>query len=74
MLNILFHRYIGIDYSGAQTYLHKIRQWQELGYHVKLLLLSLPNADVAIARVAAHVSQGGHNIPEKLFAEDLMPV
>ncbi|MDD2367482.1 MAG: zeta toxin family protein [Desulfuromonadaceae bacterium] len=52
---------------SGRSYLHKIRQWQELGYHVKLLFLSLPNADVAIARVAARVSQGGHNIPENII-------
>ena len=52
---------------SGRSYLHKIRQWQKLGYHVKLLFLSLPNADVAIARVAARVSQGGHNIPENII-------
>lgn len=52
---------------SGRSYLRKIRQWQELGYHVKLLFLSLPNADVAIARVAARVSQGGHNIPENII-------
>jgi len=52
---------------SGRSYLHKIRQWQELGYHVKLLFLSLPNADVAIARVAARVSQGGHNISENII-------
>jgi predicted ABC-type ATPase len=39
----------------------------QVSYHVKLLFLSLPNADVAIARVAARVSQGGHNIPENII-------
>jgi predicted ABC-type ATPase len=53
---------------SGRSYLHKIRQWQELGYHIKLLFLSLPNADVAIARVAARVSQGGHNIPENIIS------
>ena len=52
---------------SGRSHIHKIRQWQELGYHVKLLFLSLPNADVAIARVAARVSQGGHNIPENII-------
>ena len=52
---------------SGRAYLHKIRQWQELGYHVKLLFLSLPNADVAVARVAARVAQGGHNIPEDII-------
>jgi predicted ABC-type ATPase len=52
---------------SGRAYLHKIRQWRELGYNVKLLFLSLPNADVAVARVAARVAQGGHNVPEEII-------
>ncbi len=52
---------------SGRAYLHKIQQWQKLGYHVKLLFLSLPTSDVAIARVAARVSQGGHNITEDVI-------
>ena len=52
---------------SGRTNLHKIQQWQKIGYHVKLLFLSLPNSDVAVARVAARVSQGGHNIPEDVI-------
>lgn len=52
---------------SGRAYLHKIQQWQKLGYHVKLLFLSLPTSDVAVARVAARVSQGGHNIPEDVI-------
>lgn len=29
-----------------------------------LVFLSLPAADMAVARVAARVTQGGHNVPE----------
>jgi len=46
------------------TYKHKIEEWQKIGYHVKLIFLSLPDANMAVARVAARVAQGGHNIPE----------
>lgn len=52
---------------SGRAYLHKIREWQKIGYHVKLIFLSLPAADVAIARVAARVAQGGHNIPEEVI-------
>ena len=31
-------------------------------YKVRLVFLSLPDADIAIARVAARVAQGGHNV------------
>ena len=46
------------------VYLRHIRDWRELGYHVSLFFLRLPSADMAIARVAERVRQGGHNIPE----------
>lgn len=44
-----------------------IQEWRNLGYHVKLIFLSLPNADMAVARVAARVAQGGHNVPEDVI-------
>ena len=34
------------------------------GYRVHLAFLSLPAADLAVARVAERVSQGGHDVPE----------
>lgn len=46
------------------TYTQMIPVWQSSGYAVKLIFLSLPNADMAVQRVAARVAQGGHNIPE----------
>lgn len=52
---------------SGRTYARLIREWQGLGYHVKLIFLSLPNADMAVARVAARVAQGGHNVPEEVI-------
>ncbi|MFA6062309.1 MAG: zeta toxin family protein [Gallionella sp.] len=46
------------------TYAQMIPVWQASGYAVKLIFLSLPNADIAVQRVATRVAQGGHNIPE----------
>jgi predicted ABC-type ATPase len=34
------------------------------GYQFHLVFLWLPNADMAVARVAARVREGGHNVPE----------
>jgi len=34
------------------------------GYRVHLTFLSLPDADLAVARVAERVLQGGHSVPE----------
>jgi len=49
------------------AYLGRIRQWRAQGYHVGLYFLRLPNAETAIARVAARVLQGGHHIPEAVI-------
>ena len=48
-------------------YLRQIEQWRAQGYRVKLFFLSLPDADVAVARVALRVRQGGHDIPEAVI-------
>jgi predicted ABC-type ATPase len=48
-------------------YLRQIKQWRAQGYRVKLFFLSLPDADAAVARVAARVRQGGHDIPEAVI-------
>ena len=34
---------------------------------LKLIFLQLPSAEVAIARVASRVSQGGHNVAEAVI-------
>ena len=52
---------------SGHSYAQKIPQWQALGYHVKLIFLNLPSADMAIARVTARVAQGGHNVPEAVI-------
>jgi len=52
---------------SGHTYLRKIKIWQNLGCQVKLWFLSLPNNDVAVARVALRAAQGGHNIPEDVI-------
>lgn len=49
------------------SYLRLIGQWRAQGYMVKLFFLQLPDADAAVARVAARVRQGGHNIPEAVI-------
>jgi len=46
------------------TYARMIPCWRQAGYVVKLIFLSLPDADMALARVAARVAQGGHDVPE----------
>jgi predicted ABC-type ATPase len=45
-------------------YARQIPLWRRKGWFVKLAFLSLPSADMAVARVAGRVAQGGHDIPE----------
>jgi predicted ABC-type ATPase len=45
------------------AYLRRIRLWRQVGYHVSLFFLTLPTPELAIARVAERVLQGGHDIP-----------
>lgn len=52
---------------SGRGYVSKIPLWQANGYSITLIFLSLPDAETAIARVAARVRQGGHNIPEDVI-------
>lgn len=47
-----------------RTLAARIPQWQAQGYHVALSFVWLPNADMAVQRVAQRVQNGGHDIPE----------
>ena len=48
-------------------YLRHILQWRQLGCTVSLYFLSVPDVETAIARVAARVRQGGHDVPEAVI-------
>lgn len=49
------------------SYARHIPRWRKEGYHVKLVFLSLPSPELAVARVKSRVQQGGHDIPEKVI-------
>lgn len=49
------------------AYVAHIRRWRAQGYHVSLFFLALPDAEVAVARVAERVQQGGHHILEDVI-------
>jgi predicted ABC-type ATPase len=51
----------GLNYS------RHIPRWRAAGYHVTLIFLSLPTADMAVSRVQSRVIQGGHNVPEEVI-------
>ena len=47
---------------SGHVYARMIPEWSSPGYRVRLIFLSLPNAEIAISRVAMRVAQGGHNV------------
>lgn len=47
---------------SGHVYARLIPRWRNAGYRVKLIFLSLPSPEIAIARVAARVAQGSHNV------------
>ncbi|MDR0563461.1 MAG: zeta toxin family protein [Azoarcus sp.] len=51
-------------------YAQIIPKWQKAGYRVYLYFLQLANADLAVARVAERVRQGGHNVPEEVIRQN----
>jgi len=51
---------------AGRNYARAIPQWRAAGYHVKLIFLCLPSADLAVARVRARAAQGGHDVPEEV--------
>jgi predicted ABC-type ATPase len=51
---------------SGMNYARQIPLWRKAGYRVKLIFLSLPSAELAIARVRNRVAQGGHSIDEEV--------
>ena len=51
---------------SGRAYAQQIPRWQAAGYHVKLVFLRLPSVEIALARVAARVVLGGHDVPEEV--------
>lgn len=50
---------------SGRTYVKLLQECRDNGYHIVLVFLGLPSADMAVTRVAARVTQGGHNVPEQ---------
>ena len=49
------------------AYARQIPDWRRQGNFVKLMFLSLPTVEMAIARVATRAAQGGHFVPEEVI-------
>ena len=59
----------GIDFGfettlAGRNHAKKLSRMKSLGYRIVLIFLWLPDANLAVNRVASRVLQGGHNIPE----------
>lgn len=48
---------------SGRRYAKAIPDWRDAGYSIKLIFLELPTVEMAMARVASRVAQGGHDIP-----------
>lgn len=48
---------------ATRSYASLVKRAHEAGYNVVLLFFWLPSPEMAVARVAKRVSEGGHNIP-----------
>ena len=69
---IQFHAKRGNSFAfettlSGRSYIRSIRQWQAIGYRVKLLFLRLPTPEASIDRVAQRVSEGGHDVPRPVI-------
>ncbi|MCI0381108.1 MAG: zeta toxin family protein [Gemmataceae bacterium] len=66
------HAKSGVSFAFETTlagrrYARMIPTWQSAGYHVHLIFLGLHDADLAVARVAVRVLQGGHDVAEEVI-------
>ncbi len=52
---------------SGMNYARWIPRWRKAGYHLKLVFLSLPAAELAVARVKSRVAQGGHDVSEEVI-------
>ena len=57
---------------SGRGYARSIPRWRVMGYHVKIIFLSLSTVEIAIARVAARVAQGGHDVPDAAIRRRFM--
>jgi predicted ABC-type ATPase len=48
---------------AAREYARRLAAWRDAGYRAHLVFLSLPNPDLAVARVTERVRLGAHDVP-----------
>ena len=52
---------------SGRHYALLIPRWRAVSYHIKLIFLGLPTVDLAVVRVKARISQGGHNVADSVI-------
>lgn len=52
---------------SGHVYARMIPRWQNEGYRLRLIFLGLPDAEMAISRVAMRVAQGGHDVSRNVI-------
>ena len=52
---------------SGRCYARHIPLWRGQGYRAKLFFLRLPTPEMAVARVAQRVLEGGHDVPEEVI-------
>ena len=45
-------------------YVTRLKRWKQAGYFIKIVFLKLASPELALARIATRVRQGGHDTPE----------
>jgi predicted ABC-type ATPase len=48
---------------AGRSYVQQFENWRGQGYRIVLFFLWLPDVELAIARVAQRVQEGGHHVP-----------
>jgi predicted ABC-type ATPase len=54
---------------AGRNFARAIVQWRSAGYHMSLIFLSLPSADLAVQRVAQRVRQGGTRCRKRMSVD-----
>jgi len=52
---------------ASRSFAPKLERWIAIGYRFHLIFLWLPNADLAVERVASRVRDGGHSVSEEII-------
>ena len=52
---------------AGRAHAFRLRKLQTVGYRTHLIFLSVPSADLGVARVADRVRRGGHHVPDAVI-------